>query len=477
MAQEIQHYCTGHFPERLGTLVKVLFIQPPPRTIRKEDIVVPPLGIAYLAAVIEKKGHTVVIIDGFAEGLDFGTLEDRIKRFSPDLVGITGMSPVIDNAFRAVHAARKYAKHIVIGGPHVSVYRQKIFEQAPEIDFAVQGEGEVSIGMLVDALDAAKDIHAVPGLITRDVVNPPAAYIDDLDTLPFPARHLLPNDAYRYILSKGRVTTIFSSRGCPYQCIFCDKAVFGSRWRARSAESVLAEIEQVVAEFGVRSIVFYDDLFTVKKDRAIGICKGIIDRKLGIEWKCEGRVNIVDEEVLAWMKKAGCSMIAYGVESGNQKGLDYLHKGTTVEQIRRAFHLTRRAGIKPMGYFVLGIPVETFDEEINTIEFAREIEAAYAQFSVLSPTPGTRLHDDVIRMGWYREVDAMNPMDKELKRPAILNENWNEEKLNRILKEAHRRFYLSPWYIWQRLKEIRSFRELRDKASAGIKIIQWYFGR
>jgi radical SAM superfamily enzyme YgiQ (UPF0313 family) len=188
-------------------------------------------------------------------------------------------------------------------------------------------------------------------------------------------------------------------------------------------------------------------------------------------------VNIVDEETLSWMKKAGCSMVAYGVESGNQKGLDYLNKGTTVEQVRRAFGLTRKAGIKPMGYFVLGIPVETYDEEINTIEFAKDIQAAYAQFSVLSPTPGTKLYEDVIRMGWYREVEAMNPMDKELKRPAILNENWDEEKLNRILKEAHRRFYLSPWYIWQRLKEIRSLREFFDKASAGLKLFHWYLRR
>jgi radical SAM superfamily enzyme YgiQ (UPF0313 family) len=317
----------------------------------------------------------------------------------------------------------------------------------------------------------------VPGLITKDFENPPAPYIRDLDMLPMPARHLLPNDKYRYILSKGKVTTLFSSRGCPYQCIFCDKTVFGSQWRARSAESVLEEIELVVKDFGVKSIVFYDDLFTVKKDRVVEICKGIIDKKLDIEWKCEGRVNIVDEESLKWMKKAGCSMIAYGVESGNQKGLDYLNKGTKVSQIQRAFELTGKAGIKPMGYFVLGIPVETYEEGLHTIEFAKEIRAAYAQFSVLSPTPGTRLYDEVIKMGWYREIDAQNPMDKGLKRPAIINENWNEEKLSRILREAHKRFYLSPWYVWQRLKEIRSPREFFDKAAAGLKLLKWYLRR
>jgi anaerobic magnesium-protoporphyrin IX monomethyl ester cyclase len=457
--------------------LKILLIQPPPRNIQKEEIIVPPLGIAYLAAVLEKKGHKVGIIDGFAEGLDYQGLESRIKDFAPDITGITGMTPVIDNAFRTVKTARKYSKHIIIGGPHASMVRKKIFEQAPEIDFSVQGEGETSITMLIDAIEKGSDINSVPGLITRDFENPPASYIGNLDSLPLPARHLLPNDKYRYILSKGKVTTIFSSRGCPYHCIFCDKTVFGSKWRARSSENVLGEIELVVRDFGVKSIVFYDDLFTVKKDRVVEICKGIISRKLDIEWKAEGRVNIVDEETLRWMKKAGCSMIAYGVESGNQKGLDYLNKGTKVEQIKKAFELTQQAGIKPMGYFVLGIPVETYEEEIDTIEFAKEIKAAYAQFSVLSPTPGTKLYDDVIRMGWYREIDAQNPMDKDLKRPAIINENWDEEKLNKILKEAHRRFYLSPWYVMQRLKEIRSLKEFTDKAEAGLKLLKWYMGR
>ena len=457
--------------------MRVLFIQPPPREIRKEDIVVPPLGIAYLAAVLEKNGHTVGIIDGFAEQLSFPDLEDRIGQFSPDLVGITGMTPVIDSAFKTVKAARRHTGHIVMGGPHISVYGQKIFEQAPEVDYAVQGEGELGISMLVAALDAGRDISAVPGLITRDVLNVPAAFIADLDSLPLPARHLLPNDKYTYLLARGRVTTVFSSRGCPYQCIFCDKAVFGSQWRARSAENVLAELEHVVRELKVKSVVFYDDLFTVKKERVIEICRGILDRKLAIEWKCEGRVNIIDEESLSWMKQAGCSMIAYGIESGNQKGLDYLKKGTTIEQVRRAFELTRRAGIRPMAYFMLGIPVETYDEEIATIEFAKEIKAAYAQFSVLSPTPGTKLYDDVVKRGWYREVEAMNPLDKETKRPAILNENWDEDSLKRILKEAHKRFYLRPGYLWQLLREIRSLKELLDKATAGLNVIQWYFRR
>lgn len=455
--------------------MKILLIQPPPRKIVNEDIVVPPLGIAYLASVVKNHGYRVSIIDAFADSLDMSSLEARIKDLSPDLIGITGMTPVVDNALRTAIISRKHTKYIVIGGPHVSVVGKKIFEQFTDIDFAIQGEGENSFILLIDAIDRNKDIKDVPGLITRDFENQPAQVTNQLDDIPFPARELLPNDKYKYILSSGKVTTMFTSRGCPYNCIFCDKAVFGSKWRGRSASNVLDEIEHVVKDFKIKSIIFYDDLFTLKKERVEAICDGILSRKLEFEWKCEGRVNLIDKETLNLMKKAGCSMIAYGVESGNQKGLDFLKKGTTIEQIRRAFELTRKAGIKPMAYFILGIPVETFEDELRTIEFAKEIKPAYAQFSILSPTPGTKLYDDAIERGWYREVNAKNPMDRDIKRPAIINENWDEYKLNKILKEAHRRFYLSPWYMGERLREVRSLKELIKKANASFKLLKWYF--
>ncbi|MCX5718018.1 MAG: radical SAM protein [Nitrospirae bacterium] len=454
--------------------MKVLLIQPPPRRLVRDDIVVPPLGIAYLAAVLGKRGHRVSIIDAFAEMLNLNSLEERVKTFSPDIVAITGMTPVIDNAYKTANIARRYARHIVMGGPHASVAGDEIFQQCPDIDYAVQGEGEISFPLLVEALERNIDISNISGIITRDFSNPPPPLIDELDSLPFPDRRLLPNDRYRYILSSGKVTTMFTSRGCPYHCVFCDKAVFGSKWRARSAANVLDEIELVSKDYGINSIIFYDDLFTLDKKRVLEICQGIIDRELQIEWKCEGRVNLADKETLTLMKKAGCSMTAYGVESGNQKGLDYLNKGTTVEQIRNAFEMTRNAGIKPMAYFVLGIPVETYEDELKTIDFAREIRPAYAQFSVLSPVPGTKLYDDAVRMGWYKEVEAKNPMDKDVNRPAIINENWDEGKLVRILKEAHRRFYMSPWYIMEKIKEVTSFKDFMRKAVAGFKLFMWY---
>jgi radical SAM superfamily enzyme YgiQ (UPF0313 family) len=236
-------------------------------------------------------------------------------------------------------------------------------------------------------------------------------------------------------------------------------------------------MEQVAKGFKIRSMILYDDLFTVDKQRAIEICRGILERGLRIEWKCEGRVDRVDEEMLKWMKKAGCSLIAYGVESGNQEGLDYLRKKTTLSQVRRAFDLTHKAGIRPMAYFILGIPVETFEGGLKTIEFAKELRPEYAQFSILSPYRGTKLYEEAVAKGWYREVDANNPFDKDQKRPVLLSENWTEEMLQEILKEAHRRFYFRAGYILNQLRRLRSPQGIRSLGGVGWGLLRWYFSR
>src|SRR4030042_3907942 len=181
--------------------------------------------------------------------------------------------------------------------------------------------------------------------------------------------------------------------------------------------------------------------------------------------------------MLAWLKKAGCSLIAYGVESGNQVGIDYLQKGITRAQIRRAFALTRQAGIQPMAYFILGIPVETYAQGLETIRFAKEIKPDYAQFSILSPFQGTKLYEEAKAKGWYQEVDAKNPFDKDQKRPVLISEKWSEESLRKILRQAHKEFYFRPEYILKKLRGIRDFRQLRSLWGVGCGLLRWYFSK
>ena len=458
--------------------MKILLLNPPSRELRHEEVVVPPLGLAYLASAAEREGHAVKILDAFAEGMDWNEFKEEIEEEKADLIGISGMTPTIDSTLRAIGISRPHARYIVMGGPHLSVHKQDFFKSCPDLDFGIVGEGETSFSALLKRLAEGKDPWDVPGLVGPEKFNPPGNFIADLDGISFPARHLLPNHSYRYALWPGKkVTTLITSRGCPYRCIFCDKSIFGSKWRARGTENILDEIEQIVKDLRIPSIIIYDDLFTLDKQRVQEICQGILERGLRFEWKCEGRVDRVDGEMLGWMKKAGCSLIAYGVESGNEIGLDYLQKGITLPQIRQAFELTRKAGIRPMAYFILGIPVETFEQGLRTIEFAKELNPDYAQFSILSPYWGTKLYEEAKAKGWYAEVEANNPFDKDQKRPVLLSENWSAEALKEILRRAHREFYFRPSYILKSLSGIRDFRQMRSLWSAGCGVLRWYLSK
>ena len=455
--------------------MNILFITPPPRHLDRESLIVPPLGLAYLAAVLRQAGYRVSIRDAFAERMDWAAFANFLAAQRPDILALSSMSPTIDLAMKTVKIARPYTKKIIMGGPHISVWGRKIFQQYPEIDYGVIGEGEETIVELMSALANDNSPEGIPGVIGPDFEGPSRKLIEDLDTLPFPSRDLLPLDLYRYPFSaKSLVTTLFTSRGCPYQCIFCDKSIFGSQWRARSAENILMEIDEIVQRFNIHSLIIYDDLFTLNKPRVHAICEGIIQRGYKVDWKCEGRVNLVDSETLKIMKRAGCSMIAYGVESGNQKGLDYLNKKTTLDQIRQAFQLTHQAGIKTMAYFIFGIPVETFDEELQTIRFAKEINPTFAQFSTLSPYYGTLLYDSAKEHGWYEELEANNPADKDIKRPVVVSPHWNEAKLNKIIRQAHLRFYLRPDYIVKRLIGLKSFSQFCGAFRGFLTLGRWF---
>lgn len=454
--------------------MKVVLINPP-STGQKRDIVAPPLGLAYLAGAIANEGFDdmeIDIIDAFALGMRFEDLERRLKSARPDVVGVTGMSPIIESAYKAAKIARPHSRLLILGGAHVSAVGNKVFDECPELDAAIAGEAEESFAAFINAVykdgEYRKDM---PGVIVKGLNTAARPVISDPDALPFPARGLLPGRLYRHPLFGGQVVaTMISSRGCPYNCIFCDKSVSGNKWRPRSPEKVLDEIENIVKGQGVKCIIFYDDLFTLDPDRVIAICKGIIERGLDITWKCEGRVNLVNEEMLEWMRKAGCRIIAYGVETPHQQGLDFLRKGVKAGQISDAFTRTREAGIETLAYFIMGIPVETFEEELETINFAIKIKADYAQFATLSPFPGSELYELAIEKGWYREVPAIGPGEQGLRRPVIITQEWTEDKLREIVNRAYKRFYFRPGYLLKRTLSTRSAGQLITGLKAFIKL-------
>lgn len=437
--------------------MKILLVNPPSGQPRRPTLMVPPLGLAYLAAVLRRAGYRVQVKDALAEGLGWEEFAAYLASERPDVLGLTGLSPTIATAFKAVRLARPLARTIVLGGPHVSVWGQEVFKQCPELDLGVVGEGEDTMVELAAALAEGASPEGIAGVIGPDFAGPRRKLLKDLNALPFPARDLLPLHRYAYPFAKSkRVTTLFTSRGCPYHCIFCDKSVFGSRWRGRRADNILAEIDEIVQVHRITSLIIYDDLFTLDQDRVQQVCEGILKRGYKLDWKCESRVNLVDPDTLKLMKRAGCSLIAYGVESGTQKGLDYLNKKITLKQIRRAFALTHEAGLETLAYFVLGLPVETYADELQTIRLACELNPTYAQFATLSPYFGTRLYAEALKQGWYRELNIKNPADQDLKRAVLISPNWSEAGLKKILRRAHLSFYLRPSYILRRVAAVRS---------------------
>ncbi|MFH1085255.1 MAG: radical SAM protein [Chloroflexota bacterium] len=372
----------------------------------------PPLGLGYLAAVLEQDGHTVAIFD---LGLDPKTLleqdMERVAAFRPDLVGLTAMTNNYFSAEQAMSLVKaRIGCPVVVGGPHATVFTEGLLAN-PHIDYVIYGEGEETMRALVRALAAEgprpsdATLGAIAGLCfrraeattgtERAVRNPPRPLLRDLDALPFPARHLFELKRYTLAAPEGApMVTMLSSRGCPYHCSYCFKGIVGRTYRQRSPESVLSEIRHLMVAYGYRNFYFIDDLFALDRRRLRAITARLIEERLDIRWQCLARVDRVTPELLEMMYRSGCRELHYGIESGNARILKNLGKGITLEQVRQAIQWTADAGILAKGYFMLGLPHDTEETMQQTIQLASELPLDQAMFSLTTPFPGTRLWDE-----------------------------------------------------------------------------------
>jgi len=456
--------------------MKALFAVPPTRDESRPTFVVPPLGLLYLAGAAISGGHQAQLLDAQAEGLSWDEFERRVTNSDADIVALSGMTPVWDITRRAAGIIKKAGKTVIVGGPHVTMLGPDFFEREKDFDadMAVIGEGEKAFVRLLDALSKGESPASIPGVVVRSGHCPPGPVIQNIDELPLPARQLLNHRLYSYpLLGSGPASTIFTSRGCPYSCVFCDKNVFGSKVRLHSPERVIEELNEIVCGTGVNSVIIYDDLFTISRERVVEICRRIIESGLRFVWKCEGRVDGVDPELLGWMSRAGCRIVAYGVETAHEAGLRFLKKGVTAQDAARAAMMTRSAGMEALGYFLVGIPGETIEDVKQTARFAARWRFSWAQFSVLSPIEGTTLWDISRREGWYAQVDALNPFDADINRPALLEGYWTPEKLRKALNVAYREFYLRPSYAWTRLRRAGGAQGAAELTRRGLELVGW----
>lgn len=450
-----------------------------------------PLGLTYLAAVLEKDSNEVLVYDADCNvnptKMDFARLEDsyplylkslkddshpiwqeireRIRDFNPDIVGISVWTTFAGSSFRIASLCKDYDESIpvVMGGPHVSIKYDEVMKICPDVDFLVRGEGEKIFVELIKAIDEIKrDFKNVNGISYRQkgeiVHNPPAKFIDDLDDVPFPARDLLLNKASYNSEDMGLLMT---SRGCPYACSYCATSIWERKTRYRSIDNVIAEIKQVIDKYGTRQFTFKDDSFTVNRKRVMEFCDKLIKEKIKISWDCNTRVNLVDEELLLNMKKAGCNSIKVGIETGSERILRLINKKISFDECIRAAKLFKKVGIHWTGYFMMGLPSETKEDMYQTLQFMKELDPDFASFSVYEPFPGTELFNIGIEKGLVQEERSLEDFytispkyyyTKDINRRVDTMSNEEFEQIENDIKKEFHKFNRKPSKILQRVK-------------------------
>jgi radical SAM superfamily enzyme YgiQ (UPF0313 family) len=436
-----------------------------------------PLGTLYVASALLKAGHEVRFLNGAF--MSHAELMREVTEYKPETAGIYSTTFGWTKAMFTAAELKKAIPDlfIVTGGPYPIALQEKCLEDCMDINAVITGEGEITMPAVLQRLSAGKSLQGIEGVVFRDgqtiVKNPPRPLITDIDSIPFPARDLLGN-AVDYIpppatYKRKPVAVIMTARGCNRRCIFCfqiDKQR-KSGVRFRSVENVMEEVELCLAQ-GYREIKFIDDTLAADYDRAMQIALEIKRRKLDFTWFASACVHQVDKPLLQAFKDAGCWAILFGAESGVQKNLNTIRKGITLDQTRRAVKTAQEAGLTVHTPFLFGLPGETFEDGLKTIEFACELNPDIASFHALTPFPGTELYDNIDKYGKISGVLT----DFTYQGAAFTPHTMTREEIGQLRQIAFKRFYSRPGFI---LKKILAMRTLNDfKATAkGAKSMFW----
>ncbi len=436
----------------------------------------PPLGLAYIAACLEKEGFDIEIIDAHTLAMSNEDILQKIKEKEPTIIGFTSLTPTFSKVVLLSKKIKKFFPliKIVVGGHHATIMQEKIINRYPTIDIVVFGEGEETMTELTRAIINKKNIHEIDGIVFREqnkaIKTKPRTLIKNLDNIPFPARHLLPMHLYNPAPQQYKelpVAHMIITRGCPFRCSFCSSSsVFGRQIRFPSPWRVVEEIKQIIKLYNVKEISFWDDTFTANQQWLDKFLNLLIEEQTEIRWWCYARVDTVNLRMLKKMKKAGCWNIFYGVESGNQKLLNNINKGITLKQCEDAVKWTKEAGIEVRASFIFCLPEENIKMAEETIDFAIALDPDYAQFSFATPYPGTEL---------YKQAKHFGTLNKRLENfnvwsPVFLPWGYkNREEAIKIQKRAFRKFYIRPRYIFKRIKKIKSIKDFCRNVD-GLKI-------
>jgi len=442
-----------------------------------------PLGTLYVASSLQKAGHEVKFLNGAF--MSHEEILKEVKAYTPEFVGIYSTTFGWDRAKKTASDIKKRLKDAFIcaGGPYpIAMQEQCLLDNgAEDIDAIVTGEGELTVAGMLNNLQKGKSLAGVEGVVYKEgnriVKNPPRPLIVSLDSIPFPARELL-GDANLYIpppatYRKKPVAVVITSRGCNRKCIFCfqiDKER-KSGIRYRSVGNVLKEIELCLRQ-GFREIKFIDDTLAADYKRAMQIAQEIKAKKLDFTWFASACVNQVDRSLLKAFKDAGCWAILFGAESGVQKDLNAIKKGITLDQTRKAVRAAKEVGLKVFTPFLFGIPGQTFEDGLKSIEFACELNPDVANFHAITPFPGTELYDNINKYGTMSE----DLTDFTYQGAAFIPYTMAKEEILRLRSIAFRRFYSRPRFLLRRVLGIRNINDLKV-AGKGLKSLFWLWAK
>ncbi len=413
----------------------------------------PPLGLMYIAAALEQAGHEVQMLDNYLMQQSTEEVQQLVLKLQPTIVGITCGSATYKKCVETAKAIKQVTPNckIVVGGWHASYMPESLLE-TPEIDYAVMGEGERAITELAAFLVRGDYFGAstVAGIACRSssgVIKNEPRFIN-MDELPFPARHLLPLEKYDRNIEflKAKPADIMSiSRGCTFSCGFCEtKKLWGNINRQFSPQRVMAEVNDLVAQYGAKGIYFINDNFTMRKDQTVEFCDLLIKSKLDLEWVCDTRVDLINQEVLEKMASAGCRTIWFGIESGSQKVLNHINRNITLAQIEDAFKMCRKAGIQIACSFMLGMPSETKEDLMVSFRFAEKLDADWCQFNVFIAYPDSPLWREMLETGKYAQLDDFLYSYK--------TDEFDYDELMRIQKQFFKDYHRAPKRIFKRVK-------------------------
>ena len=438
----------------------------------------PHLGLAYIAAVLEAEKHAVRIIDIDAETLGNEGLGKIIESEKPDMVGITATTPVFYSALGIAEIVKinSSTTYTVIGGIHATLMPGECAEN-DFIDFVVVGEGEKTIVELLNSIQNKSDFSNIRGLVYKKgkeiIQNEGREPIQDLDAIPFPARHLFKNQKYTYPDAlRYPACPIITSRGCPGNCTFCTaKFLHGKRFRCRSAENVLDEIESLIKGYGVREIHIWDDNFITNRNRVFAFRDGIVKRNIKVLFSFPNgiRADFINRDILKALKDFGTYSVAIGVESGNQNILDMIQKGIKLEQIENAFKLAKEMKLETWGFFLLGLPGEDENTMNETVDFAIKLDPDIAKFHVLKPFPKSAVYEQLKEQGLIIDENYVHygihtkPVHKL---PSV-----TQDELLEIQKNAYRRFYMRPSKILKEIARLKTWNRMKLNLVTGTSVL------